>query len=77
MTDDDLKKCRVSIVDRRHPHFPEGGLLTGKIISVLGQPMTELRLDNCRHGTDGCFVSKGQIAFDPQNMVKGAQRKRV
>ena len=64
MTDEELKARRVVIVDRKHPHHGESGYLTGDTIVVLGTPMTKLTLDNCRHGTDGCFVKKGQIALD-------------
>jgi hypothetical protein len=52
---------RVIICDPKHPHYPETGTLTGKIISLLGTPMAEMKLDSCRHGTDGCFVKKGQV----------------
>lgn len=54
---------RVQIVDPTHPHFPEHGVMTGKILTMKfsGEEMAEVRLDNCRHGTDACFVSKGQI----------------
>ena len=57
---------RVQITDRKHPHFEEYGRLTGKIIRpVWAKPdgsgdMAEVKLEHCRHGTDGCFVSKGQ-----------------
>ena len=53
---------RVRIVDPEHPHYPEHGEMTGEIISLLGKPMAKVKLDACRHGTDACFVSKGQIA---------------
>ena len=52
---------RVYISDPEHPHHGESGVLTGKMISVLGTPMAEVRLQGCKHGTDGCFVKKGQI----------------
>jgi hypothetical protein len=54
---------RVQIVNRDHPHFEEYGRLTGKIITMkfgLGE-MAEVKLENCCHGTDGCFVSKGDV----------------
>lgn len=53
---------RVQIVDTTHPHYPEHGALTGKVISVAGTPMAEMRLDHCCHGTDACFVARGQVA---------------
>lgn len=52
---------RVFICDRKHPHYGESGTLTGKMISLFGKPMAEVKLELCKHGTDGCFVSKGQI----------------
>jgi hypothetical protein len=64
LTNDELIQKRVRIVDVEHPHYPESGKLTGKVISVLGTPMAEMALDNCVHGTSGCFVKKGQIELD-------------
>lgn len=55
---------RVYVCDRQHPHYGESGTLTGKIISLFGTPMAEVKLDACKHGTDGCFVQKGQIAAE-------------
>lgn len=57
---------RVVIVDRTHPHYGERGVLTGKIIHFThwAGEMAEVRLDACRHGTEGCFVEKGQVARD-------------
>jgi len=52
---------KVIICDPEHPHADEVGVLTGKIISLFGKLMAEVKLDNCSHGTDACFVSKGQI----------------
>jgi hypothetical protein len=53
---------RVQIVNRKHPHFEEYGRLTGKIITMrFGDEMAEVRLENCRHGADGCFVSRGDV----------------
>jgi hypothetical protein len=54
---------RVQIVDPDHPHFPERGTLTGKIIRMKfsGHEMAEMKLDHCPHGGDACFVSKGQV----------------
>lgn len=60
---------RVQIVDREHPHFEEYGRFTGKIIRPIwakskddnSKDMAEVKLENCRHGTDGCFVSRGQV----------------
>lgn len=58
---DDAVGIRVQITDPDHPHFPEHGALTGKVISVLGTTMAEVKLDQCVHGTEGCFVRIGQI----------------
>lgn len=55
------KLQRVQVVNRKHPHFEEYGRFTGKIVSLLGKPMAEVKLEHCRHGTDGCFVSKGDV----------------
>jgi len=51
---------RIKITGSDHPHIGETGTLTGKIISVLGTPMAEVKLDNCPHGTDACFVKQGE-----------------
>lgn len=64
---------RVRICDPAHPHYPEHGRLTGKIISVLGALMAEVSLDDCIHGTDGCFIMRGQIeAIEPS--ILGTER---
>lgn len=54
---------RVQIVNREHPHFEEYGRFTGKIITMKfsGKDMAEVKLENCRHGGDACFVSKGDV----------------
>ena len=55
---------RVQIVNRQHPHFEEYGRFTGTIITMRfgnGDQMAEIRLEYCRHGTDACFVSKGDV----------------
>lgn len=54
------KLPRVQIVNRKHPHFEEYGRLTGRIVVMkfTGETkMAEVKLENCRHGVDGCFVS--------------------
>ncbi len=63
------KLPRVQIVNRKHPHFEEYGRLTGKVITMKfgeGTPMAEVALENCRHGTDGCFVSMGETRQVPE-----------
>lgn len=54
---------RVQIVNRNHPHFEEYGRFTGKIVTPRwgGGDMAEVKLENCRHGGDACFVSKGDV----------------
>lgn len=51
----------VYVSDPEHPHFGESGVLTGAVISVLGKPMAEVKLSDCKHGTSGCYVAKWQI----------------
>ena len=65
---------RVQIVDPAHPHFPEHGVLTGKIITMKfsGESMAELKLEACRHGTDACFVGKGQV--ERERVIKEGNR---
>jgi hypothetical protein len=57
------KLWRVQIVNRRHPHFEEYGRFTGKVIvtKFSGETMAEVSLENCPHGVDGCFVTKGEV----------------
>lgn len=61
------KLPRVQITNRKHPHFEEYGRFTGKVIRpVWASPdgsgdMAEVELEHCRHGTDRCFVSKGDV----------------
>jgi hypothetical protein len=55
---------RVQITKRTHPHFEEYGRFTGKVIKFPwgeGHLMAEVKLEHCRHGTDGCFVSRGDV----------------
>ena len=70
----------VRISDPEHPHFGESGRFTGKVISLSGKPMAEVALDHCKHGTDGCFVSQGQIVEDKlltvANQHSAAKRRR-
>lgn len=60
---------RVQIVSRRHPHFEEYGRFTGHIVTMkfgTREAMAEVKLENCRHGSDGCFVSKGEVKAVPE-----------
>ena len=55
---------RVQIVNRKHPHYEEYGRFTGKIVTMRfgdGKQMAEVKLENCPHGTDACFVSVGDV----------------
>ena len=56
-----LERIPVWICDRKHPHFGENGFLTGEIITVIDEPMALVELTDCKHGTDGCYVKKGQV----------------
>lgn len=65
MANGPLPLPRVQIVNRAHPHFEEYGRFTGKVITMkfgLNNKMAEVELENCRHGSSGCFVSKGDVA---------------
>lgn len=58
-----ITPIRVRIVSKDHPHYPETGELTGEIIrTVYKTDMAYLKLDACRHGTEGCYVGKGEVA---------------
>lgn len=60
---------RVQIVRREHPHFEEYGRFTGKVITMRfgdDKSMAEVKLENCRHGVDGCFVSVGDVRQVPE-----------
>ena len=53
----------VRIIDPKHPHYGETGEMTGKVIKWKhwrGE-MAEVKLDNCKNGTDACFVNHGQV----------------
>ena len=53
---------RIEITDKEHPHHGEKGVMTGEVIEVVGgAKMAKVRLDDCPHGIDACFVSKGQV----------------
>ena len=55
---------RVQVINREHPHFEEYGRFTGKVVTMnFGdrKPMAEVKLEHCRHGTDACFVSQGDV----------------
>ena len=54
---------RVYISNPKHPHYGERGVWTGEVIRLRfgGRLMGRVDLDNCKHGTDGCFVEAGDI----------------
>ncbi len=65
----DRRLQRVQIVNRQHPHCEEYGRFTGRIVTMkfgTREPMAEVKLENCRHGSDGCFVSKGEVQAVPE-----------
>lgn len=67
MTERDRKQPLVRITDPKHPHYPETGRYTGDIIKpIWGGKMALIKLDSCRHGTDACYVSPGQIQQIPE-----------
>ena len=56
------KLPRVKIVAKAHPHKGEYGQFTGEVIRlVTGHKMAHVQLENCKHGTDGCYVSPGDV----------------
>jgi len=64
-----MKLPRVQIANRKHPHFEEYGRFTGKIITMrFGKKdqMAEVKLENCRHGSEACFVNKGDVIQVPE-----------
>lgn len=67
LTDADVAPIKVRICDKRHPHYGEAGILTGEVIVMKfsGQRMAKVQLTQCQHGTDGCYVSPGQVERDP------------
>ena len=63
------KLQRVQIIARQHPHFEEYGRFTGKIVTMnfgTRVQMAEVTLEHCRHGSDGCFVRKGEVKAVPE-----------
>jgi hypothetical protein len=67
---------RVQIIDREHPHFSEHGELTGEMIRLItGTEMAKMKLDNCPHGNEACYVTQGQVAQELALPAKRARRK--
>ena len=67
---------RVKIVGREHPHRGEYGRFTGETIRlVTGSVMALVKLEHCKHGTDGCYVSPGDIReVDDDDQYKVGRR---
>lgn len=73
-----LPQPYVQITDPEHPHYPESGWFTGEIMTPIFSPntkMAKVRLDHCKHGTDACFVSPGQIKEIPVPGTRKPKRK--
>ncbi|MGW6120466.1 hypothetical protein ACWFRF_15595 [Nocardia sp. NPDC055165] len=49
----------IHITDPAHPHYNEYGILEPENKVMYGA-MTSVRLDNCKHGTNGCYVMSKQ-----------------
>lgn len=73
-----MNELHVRICDPEHPHYPETGTLTGKIVTMRfsGTEMAEMKLDACRHGGDACFVGKGQVEQIAPARPSGNRRRR-
>lgn len=53
---------RVKITRRNHPHYGEYGRFTGEVITIVtGDKMALVKLEHCKHGVDGCYVSPGDV----------------
>lgn len=76
MTTEAERIGRVRVSDPDHPHFGEAGVLTGRVIRVIDEPMAEVRLEDCRHGTEGCFVKKGQITKERRALKEWLARRK-
>lgn len=77
MGDPDVTTFLFRISDPDHPHYPETGRLTGEVVSLFGKPMAKLKLDHCRHGTDACFVTHGQVRQIPDPASRLPKRRQV
>lgn len=66
----DWKQYRVRIVNKAHPHCGEYGHFTGEVIKMVttGNRMALVKLEACKHGTDACYVSPGDVSeVDQEN----------
>ena len=56
------RQPRVKIVGREHPHFGEYGRFTGEVKQFpWGSKLALVKLENCKHGGDACYISPGDI----------------
>jgi hypothetical protein len=46
----------------KHPHAGETGVIVGVAITAFGTTGTIVKLENCPHMTDECFVFKSEDA---------------
>lgn len=64
-----MSNIRILIVDDKHPHVGETGYIpvVNDEITFIALPgsnkadMFEIILDNCPHGTRGCFAKQSQV----------------
>lgn len=55
-----ITEAKFRIVSSNHPHFDEVGHLdTSDYIGATKQ--MKLILDNCKHGTEACYVTEHEI----------------
>lgn len=59
---------KVIITSKKHPHYNETGKVkvdkNGNVLMrklITGSEMLEITLDNCPHGTRGCFATKSDV----------------
>jgi len=58
---DSTPQPRVKVIGAKHPHRGEYGRWTGEVRTLLGKPLGLVKLENCKHGTDACYVSPTDI----------------
>lgn len=60
---------RILIVEKNHPHLGEHGELpvspegTVQIHEIFGKEKFRVKLVDCKHGIDSCFVDRNGIRF--------------
>lgn len=62
------KEQKVLITEKDHPHFGETGIIKvnsrGKVVLTKmpsGSKMFEIKLENCKHASEGCFVKQADV----------------